>query len=158
MASVLLVAPVPIAGQRAGPAIRYWELARVLSAHRPVTLLVPNDDHPAHPDFTVCSGAEADLASLLAEHAVVVVQGPALQQHPRLAQALHAGEHCLVADLYDPITTEQLAIDRGGERGRWLHKEYSSLLNEQLRLGDFFICGVWFLVDIFVGQGAEMLR
>ena len=25
-------------------------------------------------------------------------------------------------------------------------------------LGDFFICGIWFLVDIFIGQGKEMLR
>jgi len=140
MTSVLLAAPVSIAEQRTGPAIRYWEFARVLSAELAVTLLVPNRDHPTHPGFAVraCEGDELEV--LLDEHSVIVVQGPALQYYPQIIPVLARGSHYLVADLYDPISLEQLEIDRGGEIGRWLHLEYLALLNEQLRIGDFFLC------------------
>lgn len=149
MSAVLLVAPVPITVHRTGPAIRYWELARVLSdglVGRPpkVLLLAPNADHPTHPQFDVRACAEGELDSLLAAHQVIVVQGPGLQRHPHLAQALAAGQHYLVVDLYDPITLEQLEIDNAAadrsSRGRWLNVEYTALLSEQIRLGDLFLC------------------
>jgi len=151
MKSVLLVAPTPVAEQRAGPAIRYWEFARALSEQQPVTLLVPNEDHPLHDAFTVCTSGEADLDSLFAQHRIIVVQGPAIQRHPSLAKVLAAGEHCLVVDLYVPITMEQLEVDSGGEIGRWLHLEYVSLLREQLRLGDFFLCASERQRDFWLG-------
>ncbi len=168
MTSVLLVAPLPIGRQRTGPSIRYWELARVLSAggHQ-VTLLLPeNGDHPAaaaqpaptHPAFAVQKGAEADLEALLDAHQVVVVQGPALQKQSRLAERLAAGQHYLVADLYDPIILEVLEVDRGGELGRWLYHEYRALLNEQLRLGDFFLCASERQRDYWLGALAALGR
>jgi hypothetical protein len=113
--------------------------------------LVPNDDHPVDHAFTVCATSEADLDSLLAQHQIIVVQGPAIQRHPRLAEVLAAGEHYLIADLYTPITMEQLEVDPGGEAGRWLHLEYGSLLNEQLRLGDFFLCASERQRDFWLG-------
>jgi glycosyltransferase involved in cell wall biosynthesis len=155
---VLLVAPMPIDRQRMGPAIRYWEIARILGREQGVTLLVPNDDHPEHPDFAVRTTGEAPLDDLLATHRVIVVQGPALQQHPALRATLAEGRHCLVADLYDPITLEQLAIDPRGERGRWLRREYTALLNEQLHLGDFFICASERQRDYWLGALAALGR
>ncbi|MGD8792226.1 MAG: glycosyltransferase [Anaerolineae bacterium] len=157
-ARVLLVAPMPIDRQRMGPAIRYWEIARILSHQQGVTLLVPNDDHPEHPDFAVRTASQEPLDDLLATHQVIVVQGPALQQHPALRAALAEGRHCLVADLYDPITLEQLAIEPRGERGRWLRREYTALLNEQLRLGDFFICASERQRDYWLGALAALGR
>ncbi len=70
----------------------------------PITLPIHNS--------VVCACAEDELDGLLATHQVIVVQGPGLQRHPRLAQALAAGQHYLVVDLYDPITLEQLEIDK----------------------------------------------
>ncbi len=167
MTSVLLVAPVPIGQQRTGPAIRYWELARVLSAEHQVTLLLPGDgDQPAeaarpgptHPAFAVQKGDEADPEALLATHQVVVVQGPALQKQPRLAGRLVAGQHYLVADLYDPVILEVLEMDRGGAVGRWLYWEYQALLAEQLRLGDFFLCASERQRDYWLGALAALGR
>jgi len=165
VSAVLLVAPLPITAQRTGPAIRYWELARVLSDGDPlqgtgqaVTLLVPNSDHPTHSSFAVCACGEDELDGLLATHQVIVVQGPAIQLHPRLAQVLVAGQHYLVVDLYDPITLEQLEIDRGGPAGRWLNVEYTALLNEQIRLGDFFMCANERQRDYWLGALAALGR
>lgn len=158
MSAVLLVAPVPITTHRAGPAIRYWELARVLGAEQKVTVLAPNADHPIHPGFAVCTCAKDDLDGLLAAHQVIVVQGPAMQHHPRLAQAVAAGKHHLVVDLYDTITLEQLAIDPGGPVGRWLNVEYTALIDEQLRLGDFFLCANERQRDYWLGALAALGR
>ncbi len=152
-----------ISQERRGPAIRPWELARVLGRDHHVTLLVPNQDHPVHPDFAVraCAGGDTTdeaFASLLAEHEILVIQGPALQVYARLAKTLAAGRHYLVADLYDPITLEQLDIDTGGQIGRWLHLEYTALLNEQLRLGDFFLCASERQRDYWLGALAALGR
>jgi hypothetical protein len=146
MTAILLVAPMPVDVHQTGPAIRYWQFARVLSREHSVTLLVPNDDHPTDPGFTVCACADEELDSLMATQQVVILQGPALQKHPRLAQILAERhdvgrvQHFVVADLYDPITLEQLVMDVDEEVSRWLNLEYSALLNEQMRLGDFFLC------------------
>lgn len=158
MTAVLLVAPTPIGQQRAGPAIRYWEFARILSSEQQVTLLVPNDDYPSHSDFRVYSRAEADLESLLAAHQVIVVQGPSLRELPRLAKVLADRQHYLVVDLYDPITLETLEIDPGGEMGQWLHTEYGAVLSEQLRLGDFFLCASERQRDYWLGALAALDR
>jgi glycosyltransferase involved in cell wall biosynthesis len=164
VSAVLLVAPVPITTHRTGPAIRYWELARVLSAGQKVSVLAPNADHPTHPQFNVCACAEDELDGLLAAHQVIVVQGPGLQRHPRLAQALAAGQHYLVVDLYDPITLEQLEIDKVVTtsavplRGRWLNVEYTALLNEQIRLGDFFLSANERQRDYWLGALAALGR
>jgi glycosyltransferase involved in cell wall biosynthesis len=142
---VLVIAPMDINHERRGPANRSWELARVLSQEQQVTLLVANEDHPVHPDFEVkvCAPREAGakvFADLLADQDIVLIQGSAFQRYPRLAEILASGDQYLVVDLYDPITLEQLAIDTGGPVGRWLHLEYTALLNEQLKVGDFFLC------------------
>jgi glycosyltransferase involved in cell wall biosynthesis len=145
LTTLLIVAPMRISQERRGPGIRSWELARALGRDHQVTLLVPNEDHPAPTGFAVRAWPRAETEdtafdSLLAEHEIVVIQGPALQIYPRLSEILAAGQHYLVVDLYDPITLEQLAVDRGGQIGSWLQLEYRALLNEQLNLGDFFLC------------------
>ena len=169
MTSILLIAPMPISQQRTGPAIRSWEFARVLSAGQSVTILVPTpsgdtpaQDTPTHPDFTIraCTQdcTEDELDSLLAAHQVVIVQGPAIQKHPHLAQILAAGQHYLVVDLYVPIALEQLEIDPTGKIGQWLRTEYAALISQQLRLGDFFLCASERQRDYWLGALATVGR
>lgn len=163
MSRILVIAPMPVNQERRGPGIRSWELARVLSREHQVTLLVPNQDHPIHPDFTVSSYVGEETAaepfdSLLATQEIVLIQGPALQTYPRLAEILAGGQHYVVVDLYDPITLELLAVDTGGQLGRWLHLEYMTLLNEQLRVGDFFLCATERQRDYWLGALSALGR
>lgn len=125
---------------RAGPANRYWEFARALSHRHRVTLLVPNEDHPEHPNFSVHTTQEVDLPDAVARHEVIVVQGPAIQEHPELVDLTAGEDHYLVADLYDPITLELLPVEPGTELGEWLHLAHWAILAEQLKLADFFVC------------------
>lgn len=163
MTHILIIAPMSLSQERKGPGIRSWELARVLSHEHRVTLLVSNQDHPVHPRFEVRACPEGETAeeafdALLAEQEIVVIQGPVLQSYPRLAEILAGGQHYLVVDLYDPITLEQLAMDTGGQRDRWLHLEYTALLNEQLRLGDFFLCASERQRDYWLGALSALGR
>jgi glycosyltransferase involved in cell wall biosynthesis len=158
MASVLLVAPMPIGSQRTGPGIRFLELARVLAGESRVTLLLPEESSFHHPGFAVQSKHDGPLESLLDTHEIVIVQGPALQEHPGLVPILGKGRHYLVVDLYDPITLELLEVDRTGQVGRWVRREYTALLNEQLRLGDFFICASERQRDYWIGALSSLGR
>lgn len=163
MTRVLVVAPMSINQERRGPTIRSWELARVLSHVHQVTLLAPNEDHPRHPDFEVRACAQSNAAApsfdaLLARHEVIVMQGPAIQAYPRLAEIVGQGQHYLVVDLYDPISLEWLASESGSERGSWLHLEQTALQNEQLRLGDFFLCANERQQDYWLGALAALGR
>lgn len=140
MGNILLVAPLPVDRQRTGPAIRYWEFARVLGREHGVTLLVPNLDHPHHPDFKVQAADAQPLADVARAHQIVVLQGPILNVYPELAEILLKGQHYLVVDLYDPVTLEQMPLETRRPVGRFLQLEHWALLNEQLRMGDFFLC------------------
>jgi glycosyltransferase involved in cell wall biosynthesis len=63
-----------------------------------------------------------------------------------------------VVDLYDPITLEILGTNRAEEMGRWLYVEYEALVNEQLRLGDFFLCASERQRDYWLGALAAVGR
>ncbi|MBN1658382.1 MAG: glycosyltransferase [Anaerolineae bacterium] len=140
MGSVLLVSPMRLDRQRAGPANRYWEFACALSREHRVTLLVQNEDHPQHSEFAVCTASECALPDLVARHEVIVVQGPAIQEHPELIELAGDERHYWVADLYDPITLELLPVQPGSEVGAWLHLANWAVLAEQLKRADFFVC------------------
>jgi hypothetical protein len=140
LGSVLLVAPMRLDRHRAGPANRYWEFACALSREHRVTLLVRNEDHPEHPDFAVCAASERALPDLVACHEVIIVQGPAIQEHPELIELAGDEGHYWVADLYDPITLELLPVQPGSEVGDWLNLANWAVLAEQLNLADFFVC------------------
>ncbi len=158
MASVLMVSPMPIGDQRAGPGIRFLELARVLASDSAVTLLLPDDSNCDHPAFDVRPKSEGLLEKLLDTHEIVIVQGPALQEHPDLLSRLGRGKHYVIVDLYDPITLELLEVDRAGQIGRWVRREYTALLNEQLRLGDFFVCATERQRDYWIGALSSLGR
>jgi hypothetical protein len=140
LGSILLVAPMRMDRHRAGPANRYWELACALSREHRVTLLVGNEDHPEHPEFAVCTAQEQSLSDLVARHEVIMVQGPAIQEHPELLDLAGDGHHYWVADLYDPITLELLPMQPGSEISNWRHLAVWAMLSEQLQVADFFVC------------------
>ena len=111
---VLLLTADRVGPAMAGPAIRAWELARVLAAegHR-VVLATPEVD-PAGPP-TPTMGLELvaawgeDLRPLAAASSVVVAMTGVLAEHPWLADLrAHHGTR-LVADAYDPVLFEVLA-------------------------------------------------
>jgi len=147
---VLLVTNDRLGRQRAGPAIRCVELAKVLSRSHEVTVAsgVPGDIEL--PGIRVILNALANPAALRAaarQADVVVTQGLVLHVFPFLPRLCRY----LVVDLYDPYLFESLAeADR--RLGDWRYLRQWHLLNDQLRRGDFFICANERQWDYWLGR------
>jgi glycosyltransferase involved in cell wall biosynthesis len=105
---VLLISAEPLAARMPGPAIRTYELGRVLAGHADVVLACPRGDDPIAPlDLPVVDFRRADprpLADELGRATVVVAQPP----WPHVAAAIRQSDARFVADLYDPEPFELL--------------------------------------------------
>lgn len=142
---VLLICNDAIGQNMAGPAIRYWEFARVLSHHFAVILAVPpfvEQGPPPEASFPakikVCR-QEADLYALARETEVIVTVGTVLAVHPDLVKL----NKPLVLDTYMPFLLERLELytEPGSKPDSLLaYEQDRNVLNTQLRIADFMIC------------------
>jgi glycosyltransferase involved in cell wall biosynthesis len=127
----------------AGPGMRYWELARVLSRHCPVTLAAPEGSRPPDPasGVRVAEYRRYDaerLRELIEAAEILVAPGDTLVEFPFLLSS----DKYLVMDGYDPHTLESLAWNEGQPLGGRLesHRGRLEILDVQCAAGDFFIC------------------
>ncbi|MEN9938071.1 MAG: hypothetical protein RLZZ387_4650 [Chloroflexota bacterium] len=148
----LLIISHDVVGSRmAGPGIRAWEMARVLSRRQPVTLVAPRPiDLPA-PFATGCYawGDAASLAPWLRAADVVVANGHVLAAHPELARAPVP----LALDLYDPTPLENLESFRSAHPAQRAaqHQADRALLQAQLLAADFIVCATERQRDLYIG-------
>ncbi|MBN1888136.1 MAG: hypothetical protein JW850_09105 [Thermoflexales bacterium] len=143
--SLVLVISHDVAGaQRAGPGIRYRQLARVLAQHFAVSLAVPHDLPPLptparQGDLQVwpyTPGQWDTLAPAAEKAKVILLCGDTLGQFPALEQSGIP----LVVDGYDPHPLETLEMFAGTPEQASRHREREEILQTQCRAGDFFIC------------------
>ena len=139
MTDVLVLANEHVNRRMAGPSIRSFELARVLSGdgHR-VTLASPfPSDLPAQP-FTVTTYDASSLPSLVSEHGVVLLQGWVMERFPFIREA----DARLVIDLYDPFPLEVLILFGQEPMEKRVQAQADSIraVTDQVRDGDLFLC------------------
>ncbi len=142
---VLLVTNDGIGPNMAGPGIRFWEFARVLSREIPVVLAVPPfvkmAGVPPSPDFGatvhLCADS-ADLRRLAASARTIVTLGSVLTLYPFLAEQSAP----LVIDAYDPFLLAGLVQRSHLPLADQIppHEGYRRSLNLQLRAADFILC------------------
>ncbi len=156
---ILIISNDIVDARMAGPGIRAWEMAKVLSSQNEVTLAVPNDHPLAAEGFkvqTYRSKIGTGLREMAEAHDVLVVQGFVLHLFPYLTQL---GKR-LVVDLYDPFTLENLHVfshDLMEERTS-VHQSHLEVLNAQIRAGDFFLCASEKQRDYWIGMMAANNR
>lgn len=149
---VLIISHDVVGSRMAGTGIRYWEMARVLAAQQPVTLIAPQPSDLQPDGFRLGQYAWGDSAALgqwLTEADLVIANGYMLQPHPELA-AIHQP---LALDIYDPILLENLELGRTApisERTARTREDVL-LLNRQLAAGDFFLCATERQRDLYIG-------
>ena len=157
-----MVATGDVIGERvAGPAIRAWNIADVLSraGHEVelVTILDCAASTAASTDrFRVRHVGEPELRALERWCDVLVFQGSLLQEYPFLRES----DKPLVADIYDPFHLELLeqARDEGERRRRDIVHNAVVVLGDQLRRGDFFLCASEKQRDFWLGALAALGR
>jgi glycosyltransferase involved in cell wall biosynthesis len=138
---LLIVCHDTVGDKMAGPAIRYWELARALSQHYRVTLAAPGRPERESDAFRIRGYErmnEDSIQPLLADVDVLLTYAYLLNELPVLGQT---GKP-LVLDLYDPYVLENLETfgSLSGQEQQAKHDAFLAGLNQQLVAGDFFIC------------------
>lgn len=139
--NLLILCHDTVGEKMAGPAIRYWELARVLSEHFHVTLAAPGTPTRLSDAFSVRGYKrmdEASIAPLVQEADVILAFAYMLVELPILESA---GKP-LILDLYDPYVLENLETygTMPLQAQQEKHRAFLDALNHQLLAGDFFVC------------------
>lgn len=148
--NVLVITADTVSPKMAGPAIRAWEMSNELSRKHNVRLLVKSASGRTSQRFSLGILDKRTLGQNLRWADVVVFQGFILNSYPQIAQS----GKILVADLYDPFHLENLEMFRedAPERRVDLAEADLRIINEQLRVSDFFICASEKQRDFWLGQ------
>lgn len=142
----------------AGPAIRSFEVSQQLHrAGHEVTLAIPNQSDLASPPFRMETYQDsAGVERLARGQQVVFFQGYALADYPFL-RTLGAR---LVPDMYGPFYLELLVTRKHDAEPEKLAEPEGALrvTNDQLRLGDFFVCASEKQRDYWLGALSALNR
>jgi len=156
---VLIITGDPVGAKMAGPAIRAWNIARILSDGNDVRLISTNTAVSITDAFEVGT-ANVHQPKSMVQHEewadVIIVQGHALQQFP----SLETTSKVLVVDIYDPLHLEQLEQGRDKPIKQWNDQVNGSTdaLNHQMLIGDFFLCASDRQRSFWLGQLAALGR
>jgi hypothetical protein len=140
----------PLTDAMAGPAIRSWHLAQVLTTRFTVTLASTVGASRHHDSMRVCSVAHEPrgLAALVEESDVVFAPTSVVRRHPEVASSSVP----LVVDMYIPTHLENL--ERGGRADADHERAVAhqvAVINDDLARGDFFLCASERQRDFWLG-------
>lgn len=136
---VLVITGDAITDRMAGPAIRAWNIASVLSAEHDVRLVTVNPvATPPPAPFRVSAARKRDLAEPIDWADIVILQGHVLEMAP----ALKTSNKIVVCDLYDPMHLELLEQGKSAPDDKRAADlaGVTKVLDAQLERGDFFLC------------------
>ncbi|TFD29216.1 glycosyltransferase [Cryobacterium lyxosi] len=156
---ILVITGDSVGEKMAGPAIRAWNIAKLLSGEHDVRLLSMTRAESLDDSFEVGVISHHRPSSVMAhEHwaDVIIVQGHALALFP----ALEKSTKVIVVDIYDPLHLEQLEQGRGKVLDLWNKQvnDATEALNHQLLIGDFFMCASDRQRHFWLGQLAGLGR
>jgi GT2 family glycosyltransferase/glycosyltransferase involved in cell wall biosynthesis len=153
---IVVITGEPLGQRMAGPAIRAWEIARVLSSEHEVVLATMGSCNLTSADFSCRSITGRDLRKLESWCDVIVFQGLTLSIHPWLRKS----RKVLIPDLYDPFHLEVLEQQKDKSEAVRLRSSEDTVdaLNVQLLRGDFFMCASAKQRDLWIGQLAGVGR
>lgn len=153
---VLIVTGDSLGAQIAGPAIRAWEIATVLSKTHEVKLVSTSRARATGDGFEVSYASGQALRQATDWADIIIFQGFLLEG----ATWLIDSNKIIVVDIYDPMHLEQLEQAKDlGEAGRMATiAAVTNALNTQLRRGDYFLCASTKQRDFWLGQLAGVGR
>jgi glycosyltransferase involved in cell wall biosynthesis len=135
---ILIITHDVVDKNMAGPAIRCWEFARILSREAQVTLATPHPTSLSPDTFELVQYDAARLEALASESDLMILSGFTLWLYPSLKMS----KVPLVIDIYDPFLLESLPLLSSQpelERNR-RHTDALDALTDLLVWGDFFVC------------------
>jgi len=138
--NILIITNDLLSERMASPAIRCWEISRVLGKHFETTLACSNKTLMKHENFRVESfqGNSSKLSSIASEHDVIIIHPYTLSIYPVLSEL----GKILVMDLYAPFILEKLETydETPLDERLYTHSKDSRGLIEQVSSCDYFLC------------------
>jgi len=147
--TLLIISNEIVGKSMAGPGIRALNIARVLSQYMKVILATPNEPD-IQEDFEVLKYDAGNLPGLVDRSDIVLTKGINLINYEFLKKV----DKFLIIDLYDPylIATIVEYQSKSVNKAMEVYKEIHLNNNEQLYLGDFFICASERQRDYWLGM------
>ncbi len=154
---LLIVSSEVVSKEMAGPAIRVWNFARVLSEYMDVILAIPNEVDLPEQEFKIVQYKnDHSLGEIIKDTDIILSGGTTFIKYPSIKNS----DKFLVMDIYDPYNLATLAEyrDEPIDKRLSVHKLVYYNLNEQLHYGDFFICASERQRDFWLGMLAALNR
>jgi len=152
MSRVLIISHDVVDARMAGPGIRCWQFARVLSREFDVTLAVPQSTELTSSRFHILpyKPDQPQTVEQAIEAAEVVVAGGYLLRDFPILMTI---EKPLVIDAYTPYLFEALELNSSLQSPDRLeaHEHTLGVLSTQFVAGDFFICANERQRDLWLG-------
>lgn len=120
----------------AGPGIRYYNFARELSKEFQVTLFTTQPINELPNDIIVEKMTKKNLLNAIDNSSVLVAQGNVIWNNPFIKHL----NIPIIIDLYDPFVLEELELNKESDARGIKHKIALSILLDQVKFGDYFIC------------------
>ena len=135
---IVVITGDTLSRRMAGPAIRAYHIAEILSHEHDVKLVSTTTCNIHGSGFACVKAVGDDLRELVEWSDIVIFQGFVLHDNPFLEKS----DKIIVVDIYDPMHLEQLEQLKGEDPKR--RADYNTattaVINQQLRRGDFFLC------------------
>lgn len=156
---VLIITGDPIGAKMAGPAIRAWHMAEALAEEHDVRLVSLECHETLAVNFVLDTVKPGDNKAMSAHEGwadIIIFQGLAMALFP----AIRKTQKILVVDIYDPMHLEQLEQGRPQGEAAWTQAtaDATTVLNEQLTRGDYFLCASERQRHFYLGQLAALGR
>jgi len=153
---VLVITADTLSSRMAGPAIRAFHIADVLSRENDVKLVSTQTCSITSTAFECRRCTDTELRALVDWSDVVVFQGFVMHEATWLVES----GKVIVVDIYDPMHLEQLEQGRAEELSRRSANITATtrVLNQQLHRGDFFLCASEEQRHFWLGQLAGLGR
>ncbi|MDP1394622.1 glycosyltransferase [Lysinibacillus capsici] len=148
---IVIISSDIVSSKMAGPGIRYLEIAKSLSKDFKVTLLTPNHSDLQIDSFAIEPFSKEFFLNKEFNTDAILLQGRILWENPFLKKLRIP----LIIDLYDPFIFEEIEVNCDKfdlKMQNKLHKSSMSVLIDQLKYGDYFICATEKQRDLWVGM------
>ena len=155
--NLLIISSEIVSAQMAGPAIRVFNFAKILSEYLNVTLAIPNEAVMEEQVFKMVQYKDqASIRPLLEESDIVLCEGMTFSKF----KSIRNYDKYLIMDIYDPYNLASLIEykDETIEKQLDVYKSVRFITNEMLYNGDFYLCASERQRDFWLGMLAALGR
>ena len=154
---LLIISSEIVTKEMAGPAIRVWNFAKILSQHMEVKLAVPNKTDLEPNEFEIIHFTDdGQLREIIGRSDIILCGGMTFAKYRSIKDS---GKY-LILDIYDPYNLATLAEFENEpiKKRLEIHESIHNIFNEQFYYGDFFICASEKQRDFWLGMLAALNR